>query len=128
MVMEPVELVELVVWPEWVRCLHAASGLELPALGEMVLGEASSLVKSCEAAIAASGEDTQCRLHVLTIGSNVEARWLASLVWCVAVEIDDMAPRSRSRAVDDGLGRPALRSFSSELPKLAAPPVPEVSS
>jgi hypothetical protein len=77
-VVEPVELAQLVVQPERVRHFHAASGLELPALGEIVPGEASSLVKGRKAAIAASGEDAQCGLRVLTIGSNVEARWFAS--------------------------------------------------
>jgi hypothetical protein len=77
-VVEPVDLAQLVVQPERARRFHVASGLELPSLGEIVLGEASSLVKSREAAIAASGEDTQCGLHVLTISSNVEARWFAS--------------------------------------------------
>jgi hypothetical protein len=77
-VVEPVELVQLVVQPERARRFHVAYGLELPALGEIIHGEASSLVKSREAIIAVSGEDTQCGLHVSTISSNVEARWFAS--------------------------------------------------
>jgi hypothetical protein len=65
-VVELVVLAQLVVQLGWARHLHTVFGLDPHAVGRMVLGEASSIAKSRELAIAALSDDAQCGLHVLT--------------------------------------------------------------
>lgn len=88
-----------------------------------MLREASILAKSHELAVVASGEDARRDLHVLTTGSNVEARLFASFGRCAAVEIDNAVPRSYARVEDDDLGRGAKVipcGFLIEPPKISA--------